>query len=319
LYCFPVLLGVSLITFLLFRVVGGDPVERLAGKYADAAQKETLRRQYGFDRPLWPEPRRLVAGDFGGFLDNQLFRHLADTFTLNFGRSHQYHRRISSMIASGLLPSLSLTVPAFLIGLFLQVSIALLAAFRRGSLLDRVLTLGSLIGLSVPFLALIIFGQSYLAGKLGWFPIFGYPESFGARVIVYTALPVLLGIAASLGGGVRFYRTVILEEFGSDYVRTARAKGLGPLRVMYGHVLRNALIPIITRTVVVIPFLFLGSLLLERFFSIPGLGYMLLDAVNASDWPVLNALTFIGAVIYMGALLLTDICYALADPRVKFR
>ncbi|HOO77561.1 MAG TPA: ABC transporter permease [bacterium] len=317
LYCVPVLAGIVFVTFVLFRVVGGDPVDQLAGKYATAEQKRELRRQLGFDRPLWPDPAPLLRGDWPEFADNQLFAHFRRTFTLDFGRSRQYHREIGEMILSGAGPSLSLTVPAFLIGIFLQLTIAVLAAFRRGGLLDRLLVFACLIGLSVPYLALIILGQTYLAGKLGWYPVYGYPQTFGPSVAVYVALPVLLGVAASLGGGVRFYRTVILDEVQADYVRTARAKGLSPARIMFGHVLKNAMIPVITQLAVVFPFLFLGSLLLERFFSIPGLGYMLVDAVNASDWPVINALTFIESAIYLGAVILTDIGYALVDPRVS--
>ncbi len=319
LYLIPILVGISLITFLLFRVIGGDPVDRVAGRYATEEQKEELRVQLGFDRPLWPPVGRLLAGDLEGFARNQLFGHFASTFTFRFGRSEQYRRSISEMIRSGAGPSLSLTVPAFIIGLFLQISIAMLCAFRRNSRFDRTVVVLSVLGISVPYLALIIFGQAYLAGRWGLFPIYGYPERFGFSVVRYVALPVLLGVAAGLGAGVRFYRTVILDETRADYVRTARAKGVGEGGVMFGHVLKNALIPIITQVVVVIPFLFLGSLLLERFFSIPGLGFMLVDAVAGADWPVINALTFVGAVIYLGALLVTDLLYALVDPRVTLK
>ncbi len=318
-YLIPILVGISLITFLLFRVVGGDPVDRVAGKYATEEQKEELRRQLGFDRPLWPSPARLLSGDLEGFFHNQLFAHLYSTFTFRFGRSEQYRREISEMIRSGAVPSLSLTLPAFIIGLFLQITIAMFCAFRQGKLFDRAVVVLSVFGISVPYLALIIFGQAYLAGRWQFFPVYGYPESFSFAVVRYAALPVLLGVAAGLGSGVRFYRTVILDETRADYVRTARAKGVGEGGVMFGHVLKNALIPIITQVVVVIPFLFLGSLLLERFFAIPGLGFMMIDAVAGSDWPVINALTFVGAVIYLGALLLTDLLYALVDPRVTLK
>ncbi len=318
-YLVPILVGISLITFFLFRVVGGDPVDRVAGKYATEEQKAQLRRQLGFDRPLWPPPGRLLKGDFRGFLCNQLFAHLYSTFTFRFGRSEQYHRTISEMIWTGAGPSLSLTVPAFIIGLFLQITIAMLCAFRQGGAFDRAVVILSVIGISIPYLALIIFGQVFLAGRWGLFPIYGYPEQFGFAVVRYVALPVLLGVSAGLGAGVRFYRTVILDETRADYVRTARAKGVGEGGVMFGHVLKNALIPIITQVVVVVPFLFLGSLLLERFFAIPGLGFMLVDAVASSDWPVINALTFVSSVIYLGALLATDLLYALVDPRVSLK
>jgi len=318
-YLIPIVIGISLITFLLFRVIGGDPVDRIAGRYATAAQKALLRAQLGFDRPLWPPVSALVRGEWEKFADNQLFLHFKNTFTLNFGRSQQYKVPISRMIRNGAVPSLCLTVPAFIIGMFVQITLALVCAFNRGRRLDRFLVIGSLIGLSIPFLALIILGQSFLAGKLGWFPIYGYPERFGPAIFYYTALPVLLGVVAGLGAGVRFYRTIMLDESSADYIRTARAKGLPERTVMFKHVLKNAMIPIITQVVVVIPFLFLGSLLLERFFSIPGLGYMLVDAVNSSDWPVINALTFVGSLIYLGALVLTDFCYSLVDPRVSLK
>jgi peptide/nickel transport system permease protein len=318
-YLIPIVIGISLITFLLFRVVGGDPIDRVAGKYATAAQKEELRHQLGFDKPLWPPIRKLFAGDLKGFADNQLFTHFVDTFTLNFGRSEQYKRKISDMIKAGAIPSLSLTVPAFIIGIWIQITIAMLCAFKQDGRFDRIMVILSVIGMSLPYLALIIFGQVFLAGKLRWFPIYGYPGKLGLSVIQFVALPVLLGVVAGLGAGVRFYRTVILDETRADYIRTARAKGVGEGRVMFKHLLKNAMIPIITQVVVVIPFLFLGSLLLERFFSIPGLGYMLIDAVNSSDWSVINALTFVGAIIYLVALLLTDLCYALVDPRVSLK
>ncbi|MDP8236069.1 MAG: ABC transporter permease, partial [Candidatus Erginobacter occultus] len=225
-YLVPILIGISLITFLLFRVVGGDPVDRVAGRYATEEQKEELRRQLGFDRPLWPPFGKLLSGDLEGFSRNQLFTHLYSTFTFQFGRSEQYRRGISEMIRSGAVPSLSLTVPAFIIGIFCQITIAMLCAFRQGKLFDRAVVVLSVFGMSVPYLALIIFGQAYLAGRWKLFPIYGYPESFGFPVVRYVALPVLLGVAAGLGAGVRFYRTVILDETRADYVRTARAKGV---------------------------------------------------------------------------------------------
>jgi len=200
-YLVPIIVGISLITFLLFRVVGGDPVDRVAGRYATSAQKAELRHQFGFDKPLWPPVGKLLKGDLKGFADNQLFRHFADTFTFRFGRSEQYKRKISDMIKDGVLPSLSLTVPAFIIGIFLQITIAVFCAFKQGSRFDRVVVVLSVIGMSLPYLALIIFGQAYLAGKLKWFPIYGYPEGIGLGVIPFVALPVLLGVVAGLGSG----------------------------------------------------------------------------------------------------------------------
>ncbi|MCG3179977.1 MAG: Glutathione transport system permease protein GsiC [Phycisphaerae bacterium] len=319
LYVIPILIGIVLITFLLFRAISGDPTDRIAGKLATKEYKDELRHQLGFDKPLWPQFSALHKGDYREFADNQLFNHFKDTFTLNFGQSTQYKQDISTMVKNGAGPSLAIQIPSFIIALFLEITIAMVCAFQRGRILDRLIVVLSLLGMSFPFLAFIIFGQYYLAYKLGWFPISGYPSHFGPGVLRYVALPVVLGVIAGLGGGVRFYRTVMLDESNADYVRTARAKGVGETSVMFRHVLKNAMIPIITQVVVIIPFLFLGSLLLERYFGIPGLGAMMAEAVDQADWPVLNAMTFVGSLIYLSALIVTDICYAMVDPRVSLR
>ena len=178
--------------------------------------------------------------------------------------------------------------------------------------------LGSLllvVGMSLPFLALIMFGQYFLAHKLGWFPIFGYePGLAGAK---YFVLPALLGMLSGLGRDVRFFRTVMLDEIKSDYIRTAYAKGLSSSRVLFGHLLKNAMIPIISSVVLAIPFLFLGSLLSERFFGIPGLGYLMVEAIGARDFQIINAMTFIISILFVLGNLATDVCYALVDPRVS--
>jgi len=170
-------------------------------------------------------------------------------------------------------------------------------------------------GMSIPFLSFILFGQYLLGFKLGLFPVYFWPD---LPLYRYVGLPVLIGIVSGLGGNVRFYRAVMLNEIRNDYVRTAFAKGLGPGKVLFKHVLKNAMIPIITQVVLAIPFLFLGSLLLERFFGIPGLGYLMIDAIGARDFQVINAMTYIGALLFVIFNLLTDICYSLVDPRVKF-
>jgi peptide/nickel transport system permease protein len=160
-------------------------------------------------------------------------------------------------------------------------------------------------------------GQYFLAYKWGLFPVFGYEPGLGA--VKYVMLPVLIGVVSGLGSSVRFYRTVILDEIHADYVRTARAKGASRTRVLFKHVLKNAMIPVITQVVLAIPFLFLGSLLLERFFGIPGLGYLTVEAINARDYPVISAMTYIGALLYIAGLIVTDVCYALVDPRVELQ
>jgi peptide/nickel transport system permease protein len=196
-----------------------------------------------------------------------------------------------------------------------SIPISLFVAFHRGGPLDTSIVIICVMGMSLPILATIIFGQYFLAHKLQWFPVFGYePGLAGAK---YFVLPVLLGMLAGLGGDVRFYRTVMLDEIKSDYIRTAYAKGLSSPKVLVRHLLKNAMIPIISSVVLAIPFLFLGSLLLERFFGIPGLGYLMVEAIGARDFAVINAMTFIYALLIIVGQLATDVCYALVDPRVS--
>ena len=190
-----------------------------------------------------------------------------------------------------------------------------LIANHRGTPLDTILVFLCVLGMSAPALAIILYCQYLLGYQLGWFPVFGYEPGFGG--VRYLVLPVLLGVTMGLGGDVRFYRTVMLDEIRSDYIRTAYAKGVGTTRVLFVHLLKNAMIPIISSVVLSIPFLFLGSLLLERFFGIPGLGYMMIEAIGSRDFPVINAMTFIIALLFIFGNLATDICYALVDPRVS--
>ncbi len=313
----PILFGVMTITFVLFNVVGGDISSEIAGK---AASKETIaeiRHEYGWDKPLILNWSALGKGDIRGFFDSQYMHHLWNSATFNFGTSLRDRRPISETIATGAIPSLSLTVPMFLIGLTTALSISLLVAYVRGSWIDRSLVFVTVLAMSMPYLSYILIGQWLFAYKLEWFPVFGYEP--GINKIYYIALPVMIGVISGLGGSIRFYRTVILDEIHADYVRTARAKGASQTRVLFKHVLKNALIPVITQVVLAIPFLFLGSLLLERFFGIPGLGYLTIEAINARDYPVINAMTYIGAILYIFGLIMTDICYALVDPRVELQ
>jgi peptide/nickel transport system permease protein len=212
-------------------------------------------------------------------------------------------------------PSLALTVPMFFGALVLSVSLALVVAFVRGTKWDMAAVVICVAGMSIPYLSFIMFGQYFFAYKLGWFPVFFSPE---LSIPQYVTLPILIGIAAGLGGHLRFYRTVMLDEMRSDYVRTAFAKGLSTRKVLFKHVLKNAMVPIITSVVLAIPFLFLGSLLLERFFGIPGLGYLMVEAIGSRDYKVINAMTYIIAILFVIFNLITDICYALVDPRITF-
>ncbi len=302
LYTIPIVFGVLLLTFVLFNVVGGDVTDQIAGKAASKETREEIRREYGWDKPLFLS------------LDSQFRHHLQNAVTFDFGRSWSDRELVIDKIRRGAGPSLSLTIPMFLGTLVVSVSLALVVAFLRGTIIDILAVLLCVAGMSIPFLSFILFGQYFLAFKWGLFPVFFSPD---LAMVQYLALPVLIGIAAGLGGNLRFYRTVMLDEMRSDYVRTAFAKGLNAGRVLFKHVLKNAMIPIITRVVLAIPFLFLGSLLLERFFGIPGLGYLMIEAIGGRDFQVIGAMTYIGALLFVVFNLITDICYCLVDPRVS--
>lgn len=244
-------------------------------------------------------------------LDSQFIFYLRQLVRLDFGVSNFTNQRVSRMLRDGLGPSLSLTVPIFLVSLLISISLSLVCAYYRNRWLDRLVVVAAVGLMSVNYLVWIIIGQYYFGYRRGWFPIWGF-ESWS-----YLLLPVLIGVVSGLGENTRFYRTLMLDELYRDYVRTAQAKGASPRRVLFRHVLKNAMIPILTHVVIAIPFLYTGSLLLEGFFGIPGLGSMGLNAVNAADVDVIRALVLIGSVLYVLANLLTDLCYALVDPRVK--
>lgn len=303
LYTIPIVLGVLLLTFTLFNVVGGDVTDQIAGKAASKETREEIRKEYGWDKPLF------LAWD------SQFLNHLKSAATFDFGRSWNDRERIIDKIKRGAGPSLSLTIPMFFGTIIISISLALVVAFLRGTIIDVLAVLICVAGMSVPFLSFILFGQYFLAFKWGFFPVFFWPDLSPPQ---YVALPVLIGIVAGLGGNLRFYRTVMLDEMHSDYVRTAFAKGLTSRRVLFKHVLKNAMIPIITQVVLAIPFLFLGSLLLERFFGIPGLGYLMIEAIGSRDFGVINAMTYIGAMLFVVFNLITDICYSFVDPRISF-
>jgi len=242
LHAIPIIFGVMLITFLLFNVVGGDPTVEMAGKLANAEQLAQIRHEYGFDRPLIVNIEAMKTHGVSALFDSQLFRHLKQCATFDFGKSFRERRAISEIILNGAGPSLSLTIPMFVISLMTSIAIALFVASVRGSWLDRTLVVLCVVGMSVPYLSYIMFGQWFFAYKLGWFPILGYPSHPGASLLDYArdlSLPVLIGVASGLGGSVRFYRTVMLDEIHSDYVRTARAKGASMPRVLFKHVLKT--------------------------------------------------------------------------------
>ncbi|MBI9020823.1 MAG: ABC transporter permease [Verrucomicrobia bacterium] len=253
--------------------------------------------------------RRVVNNPF----DSQLAFYFNQLLHLDFGTSLSTNQRVSKLLADGVVPSLMLTVPIFIIGLFTSIALSLLCAFWRDTWVDRFFVFISVALMSVNYLVWIVAGQYLLGFKLGGFPVWGF-ENFR-----YLALPILIGVVSGLGGNLRFYRTIMLDEAHRDYVRTARAKGVSRSGVLFKHVLKNAMIPIITNTVIAIPFLYTGSLLLESYFGIPGLGYLGINAINSSDVDVVRAIVLIGAALFVVANLLTDICYALVDPRVKLK
>ncbi len=231
----------------------------------------------------------------------------------NLGTSESLHQPVSKLLLAGVGPSLSLTIPILIIGIIVSISLALVCAFFRDTLIDRFFVVFAVALMSINYLVYIVVGQYILAYQNGWFPVWGY-ESWR-----YLALPVTIGVFTTLGANLRFYRSVMLEEMYKDYVRTALAKGVSKPRVLFVHVLKNAMIPIITNVVMAIPYLYTGSILLEKYFGIPGLGYLGINAIMSSDVDVVRALVLIGALMFVVSNLITDLCYAAADPRVKLK
>lgn len=301
-YMIPILFGITLLTFFLFNVVGGDPAAQAAGKHATAEQIESLRRELGLS---------------GSLVEQYLF-YVKQIVTFDFGRSWSTKQTISSMIVTGAGASLSLTVPSFFLTVVLSISIALMLAFIRGTWVDRTVFISCLAAVSISSVVYILYLQYYLAYKLGLFPISGWSESWIDRW-QYIVLPMIIFVVISLGGNVMFYRSIFLDEVYQDYVRTARAKGLGNNRILFKHILRNAMIPIITLVVIEMPALILGSLLLESYFGIPGIGGLVFQAIQNSDFPVIKAMTFFSAILYMLFQLFSDVLYALVDPKVQLR
>ena len=302
LYVIPILLGVSLIIFFLFNFVSGDPTSILLGPHATASQMADLRHELGLDRSWYLQYWDIVKS----------------AFTFDFGRSWSTKQQISSMISAGAIPSLTVSFPAFILSTVISICISLLVSFFRGGMLDKVVVFVCVMMMSISSLAYILFGQWFFAYKLGLFEISGYEAGF-PYFIPYVLLPILLWTLMSIGPNVRFFRTVMLDEVYQDYVRTARSKGLSEYVILFKHVLKNAMIPIITYTIIQIPFLILGALLIESFFGIPGLGSITLDAINGNDFPVIKAMTILTAVAYIIFSLITDILYTVVDPRVRLK
>ena len=316
LYAVPILIGVNLITFALFFLVNTpDDMARmqLGNRRVTAEAIEKWKADQGYDKPmLW----NAAAPGTGKLTETIFYERSVRLFVFDFGLSDD-RRDIATEIRTRMWPSLALALPVLIVGLLVNITFAMLMAFFRATYLDFWGVVLCVAMMSISALFYIIGGQ-YVASKL-WHlvPISGYDGGIdAARFLV---LPVLIGVVGGIGAGSRWYRTLFLEEMGRDYVRTARAKGLAESVVLFRHVLKNAMIPILTGVVVVIPLLFLGSLLTESFFGIPGLGSYTIDAIQAQDFAVVRAMVFIGSVLYIAGLLLTDLSYTLVDPRIKLQ
>ncbi len=304
------ILGVLLFLFVLFFLVARpeDVARKALGERAPQQAVQQWIKNHGYDRPRFWNPDQPS--------ETMLVDHFRRMLSFDFGASDADDVPISKRLREGIGPSLSLTLPLFVLGLLLGIPLALLVAFFRDTYIDRTGVVICVLLMSVSALLYIIGGQYLLGKMLRWFPISGFDPA-PAVVARFLALPVIVGVIAGLGDSIRFDRTVFVEEAGKDYVRTARAKGAGEGRIMLRHVFRNGLIPILTQIVIAIPFLFTGSILLESFFGIPGLGSITVDAINANDFATLRTMVFIGSLLFVMGQILTDVSYTLADPRVR--
>ncbi len=299
----PTLLGVVLLVFVLFRFFGGDPAEILGGLNATPEQIDAIRRQLGLNEPWWV----------------QLGIFVKQIASFDWGKSWATNEAVSNLFATRLPATLTVMLPILVLDTLLAIPFALFVAHRRGSLTDRVIMVITTVALSISFLVYIIVGQYIFGFQLGWFPVQGWSDSLWTNMSVYAPLPVLLAVMVGVAPQTRLYRSFFLDEIGQDYVRTARAKGLSEPVVLLRHVLRNAMIPILTNIGLALPGIFVGSFLIEVFFSIPGLGREVLLAVNRSDYPVIQAVTIYVAVLTMFINLLTDLLYKWVDPRVALK
>jgi len=299
----PTLLGVVLLVFVLFNWVGGDPAYLLAGKMPNPEQIENIRRQLGVDQPYYV----------------QLWIFIQSIATGDFGVSWATNEKVSDIFATRLGPSLTVLVPMLVIGTLMAMAAAMAVAYVRGSVTDRAIMIGCTVGQSISILVYILVFQYVFAYQLGWFPVQGWGSSFAQNLLSYSALPIIVGIIVALAPDTRLYRTFFLDEINQDYVRTARAKGLSEARVMWLHVLRNAAIPIVTNVLIQLPGLLAGAFLIERFFSIPGIGREVILAVERSDFPVIKAVTIYVAVATMTVNLVADLLYKALDPRVQLK
>ena len=299
----PTMLGVVLLIFFLFNWVGGDPAYILAGKMANPEQIENIRQQLGVDQPYYV----------------QLCIFIKQIVTFDYGFSWSTGESVSDIILTRLGPSLTILIPLVILQTVISIVLALAVAAVRGSLTDRMVMMLCTIGMSISILVYIIVFQYGLAYKLGWFPVQGWSDSLSENLFKYSLLPILIMLVVSIAPTLRLYRSFVLDEVNQDYVRTARAKGVGESRILGIHVLRNASIPIVTDVMASLPALLIGAFLIERFFGIPGIGREVIIAVERSDFPVIKAITVYIAVVTMIFNLIADLIYKLLDPRVQLK
>lgn len=299
----PTLLGVVLLVFFLFKYFGSDPAVILGGLNASPEQIEAIREQLGLNKPVW----------------EQLWIFIQQIVTFDWGKSWATNESVANLFATRLPATLTVTVPILILEVLLAIPFALAVATVRGSLTDRAVMVISTVAVSISLLVYVILAQYVFAFRLGWFPVQGWTGSHWTNLTTYAPLPVLVAVAVSLAPQIRLYRSFFLDEIGHDYVRTARAKGMTERTVLLKHVLRNAMIPILTNVSVLLPGVLVGSFLIEVFFSIPGLGRELLLAVNRGDYPVLQAFAIYLAALTMTFNLLVDVLYKLVDPRVVLK
>lgn len=314
LYAIPILIGVNIITFVLFFVVNSPDhmaISQLGEKHTTPEQIEEWKRERGYHLPL------LVNEKEKGIVkltETIFFQKSIKLFVFDFGNSDS-GRNIGYDISNRMWPSLAIAIPNLILGLMVTITLALIIAFFRATYIDYWAVVICVALMSVSALFYIIGGQFLIGKLLQVVPISGYDTGFDA--IKFLILPVIIGVIGGIGSSTRWYRTIFLEEINKDYVRTARSKGLSEQLVLFRHVLRNALIPILTGVVVVLPMLFMGSLLVESFFGIPGLGSYTIDAINSQDFAIVRSMVYLGSVLYIIGLILTDISYTLVDPRIR--
>ncbi len=317
-YAFPILLGVNILLFILFFFVNtpDDMAETILGeKRVTQEQIENWKREHNYHLPRFINLQERLPATFTQTIFWQKSMHL---FAFDFGHSDVDNSKISDEIRRRLPYSVAVALPVFMAALLINIIVAMVVAFYRATYIDTMALIVCVIMMSIPFLFYIIFGQYLFAIHLRLSPVSGFDTQF-PHSIKFLVLPIAIALIGSIGGGIRYYRTIFLEEINKDYIRTARAKGLGEGTVLFKHALRNALLPILTNVIVSIPYLIMGNLLLENFFGIPGLGNYMLEAIGKQDFAVLRSMVFLLSALYVLALTLVEISYSIADPRIRLQ